>query len=95
MTFARCSPLHKTLLQREAHTHPPTMAPNDNFISRAVNNGVATAGSYAGGVVDAAGKSVSGAGRGVGDRYVTFLPLSTTCFLPSILSLPLSSLSTD
>lgn len=44
------------------------MAPNDNFISRAVNNGVATAGGYAGGAVDAAGKSVSGAGRGVGNR---------------------------
>ena len=45
-----------------------TMAPNDNFISRAVQNGVATAGGYAGGVVDAAGKGVSGAGRNVGNR---------------------------
>ena len=44
------------------------MAPNDNFIQRAVNNGVATAGDYAGGVVDAAGKGVSGAGRNVGSR---------------------------
>ena len=46
------------------------MSSNDNFISRAVQNGVATAGGYAGGMVDAAGKSVSGAGRNVGDRYV-------------------------
>ena len=46
------------------------MSSNDNFISRAVQNGVATAGGYAGGVVDAAGKSVSGAGRNVGNRYV-------------------------
>lgn len=46
------------------------MAPNDNFISRTVQNGVATAGGYAGGVVDAAGKSVSGAGRNVGNRSV-------------------------
>ena len=45
------------------------MAPNDNFIQRAVNNGVATAGDYAGGAVDAAGKSVSGAGRNMGNRY--------------------------
>lgn len=44
------------------------MAPNDNFISRTVQNGVATAGGYAGGVVDAAGKSVSGVGRNVGNR---------------------------
>ncbi|KAL2054408.1 hypothetical protein ABVK25_005156 [Lepraria finkii] len=43
------------------------MASNDNFISRTVQNGVATAGGYAGGVVDAAGKSVSGAGRNVGN----------------------------
>lgn len=51
------------------------MAPNDNFIQRAVNNGVATAGGYAGGVVDAAGKGVSGAGRNVGNRYApTHLP---------------------
>ncbi len=46
------------------------MSSNDNFVSRAVQNGVATAGGYAGGVVDAAGKSVSGAGRNVGNRYV-------------------------
>ena len=46
------------------------MSSNDNFISRAVQSGVATAGGYAGGVVDAAGKSVSGAGRNVGNRYV-------------------------
>lgn len=46
------------------------MSSNDNFISRAVQNGVATAGGYAGGVVDAAGKSVSGTGRNVGNRYV-------------------------
>lgn len=45
------------------------MPPNDNPISRAVNSGIATAGNYAGGAVDAAGKSVSGAGRGVGKRY--------------------------
>lgn len=44
------------------------MAPNDNFIQRGVDNAVASAGSYAGGVVDAAGKSVSGAGRNVGNR---------------------------
>ena len=46
------------------------MSSNDNFISRAVQAGVSTAGGYAGGVVDAAGKSVSGAGRNVGDRCV-------------------------
>lgn len=46
------------------------MSSNDNFISRTVQNGVATAGGYAGGVVDAAGKSVSGAGRNVGNRCV-------------------------
>ena len=49
------------------------MASNDNFISRTVQNGVATAGGYAGGVVDAAGKSVSGAGRNVGNRYAVKL----------------------
>ena len=46
------------------------MSSNDNFVSRAVQNGVATAGGYAGGVVDAAGKSISSAGRNVGNRYV-------------------------
>ena len=46
------------------------MAPSDNFIQRAVNNGVATAGDYAGGVVDAAGKSVSSTGQNVGSRQV-------------------------
>lgn len=45
------------------------MAPNDNFIQRAVNDTVAGAGSYAGGIVDSAGKTVSGAGRNVGNRY--------------------------
>ena len=44
------------------------MSSNDNFISHAVQSGVATAGGYAGGVVDAVGKSVSGAGRNVGNR---------------------------
>lgn len=44
------------------------MAPNDNFISRAVQNGVAAAGGFAGGIVDSAGRSVQGAGRGVGNR---------------------------
>ena len=44
------------------------MAPNDNFIQRAVNNGVASAGNYAGSVVDAAGKGVSNAGRNAGNR---------------------------
>lgn len=45
------------------------MASNDNFISKAVQNGVSSAGNYAGGVVDSAGKSVAGAGRGLGDTY--------------------------
>ncbi|MCJ1279588.1 hypothetical protein MMC21_007412 [Puttea exsequens] len=43
------------------------MAPNENIISRTINNGVSSAGGYAGGVVDAAGKSVSNAGRNAGD----------------------------
>ena len=49
------------------------MASNDNFISRTVQNGVAAAGGYAGGVFDAAGKSVSGAGRNFGNRYAVKL----------------------
>lgn len=49
-------------------TPQATMAPNDNFIQRAVNNGVATAGTYAGDAVNAAGKTVSAAGRNAGDR---------------------------
>lgn len=53
-----------------------TMAPNENFIQRAVNNGVAIAGGYAGGVVDVVGKSVSGAGRNVGNRLLSPLSLS-------------------
>jgi len=53
-----------------------TMAPNDNFISKAVQDGVASAGSMAGGVVDSAGKSVTGAGQGVGKRSVRIAPLS-------------------
>ena len=44
------------------------MAPNDNWISKTVQRGVASAGSMAGGVVDSAGKSVEGAGKGVGNR---------------------------
>ena len=44
------------------------MAPNDNWISKTVQSGVASAGSMAGGVVDSAGKSVEGAGKGVGNR---------------------------
>ena len=57
------------------------MSSNDNFISRAVQNGVSTAGGYAGGVVDAAGKSVSGAGRNVGDRYVHKEATISTIFI--------------
>ena len=57
------------------------MSSNDNFISRAVQNGVSTAGGYAGGLVDAAGKSVSGAGRNVGDRYVHKESTSSTTFI--------------
>ena len=57
------------------------MAPNDNFVQRAVNNGVATAGSYAGGVVDAAGKGVSSAGLSVGNRW-RFHPNAILLSLP-------------
>ncbi len=65
-----CMPTFSVILRDTGARQYPdsTMAPNDNFIQRAVNNGVATAGGYAGGVVDAAGKSVSGAGRNVGNR---------------------------
>lgn len=48
---------------------------NDNFISKAVSDGVSSAGNLAGGLVDSAGQSVSGAGRGVGDRSVSPLEL--------------------
>lgn len=44
------------------------MPPNDNFISRTIQSGVAAAGNFAGGVVDSAGRSVQGAGQGVGSR---------------------------
>lgn len=50
------------------------MPSNDNFISRTVQSGVATAGGYAGGVVDVAGKSVSGAGRNMGNRSAHTFP---------------------
>lgn len=46
------------------------MAPNDNFISRGIQSGVAAAGSFAGGVVDSAGKTVQNTGRGVGNSFV-------------------------
>lgn len=49
----------------------PTMAPNDNFISRGIQSGVAAAGSFAGGVVDSAGKTVQSTGRGVGNSFVS------------------------
>ena len=44
------------------------MTSNDNFISRAVQNGVASAGNFAGGIIDSAGRGVQGAGSGVGTR---------------------------
>lgn len=43
------------------------MAPNDNFITRNINAGIASAGSAAGSLVDGGGKSIQTSGRGLGD----------------------------
>lgn len=43
------------------------MPPNDSFISRKINAGVASAGNAAGSLVDGGGKSIQTSGRGLGD----------------------------
>ena len=45
---------------------PPT--PQDNWISRSIQNGVASVGSVAGSIVYSFGNGVTAAGRGVGGR---------------------------
>jgi len=44
---------------------------NDNWVSKTAQSYVASAGSMAGNLVDSAGKTVEGAGRGVGQRYLS------------------------
>ncbi len=62
---------------------------NDNWVSKTAQSYVASAGSMAGNVVDSAGKTVEGAGRGVGQRYHSpFPPFLPTCPLPPFPSLP-------
>lgn len=65
-----------------------TMAPNDNFISRGIQSGVAAAGSFAGGVVDSAGKTVQNSGRGIGNSFVSPEYKPNPQLRPSILPSP-------
>ena len=44
--------------------------PEQNWLNRQVQNGVAGVGKFAGNAVTTVGNGVSGAGRGVGNRYV-------------------------
>ena len=45
------------------------MAPNDSWLTRAMNAATAGIGNFAGGVVNAVSNGVAGAGRGAGTRY--------------------------
>ena len=45
------------------------MAPNDSWLTRTMNAATAGIGNFAGGVVNAIGNGVAGAGRGAGTRY--------------------------
>ena len=45
------------------------MAPNDSWLTRAMNAATAGIGNFAGGIVNAVGNGVAGAGRGAGTRY--------------------------
>jgi len=45
------------------------MAPNDSWLTRTMNAATAGIGNFAGGIVNAVGNGVAGAGRGAGTRY--------------------------
>ena len=45
------------------------MAPNDSWLTPAMNAATAGINNFAGGVVNAVGNGVAGAGRGAGTRY--------------------------
>lgn len=46
------------------------MAPNDSWITRTTNAAAAGVGNFAGGIAQAVGNGIAGAGRGAGARLV-------------------------